>query len=203
MSTNIGELDLSFQPLTAERWSDLEALFGERGACGGCWCMYWRLPRKQFEQQKGQPNRAALRALSESGMAPGLLCYRQGQPIAWCAIGPRETFPTLERSRTLQRLDDAPVWSIVCLFVAHPLRRMGVSVALLRAAADYSQRQGITILEGYPVVPHAGALPDAFAWTGTLSAFQQAGFTEVRRAGARAIVRRTLTNALQSPPSAV
>jgi hypothetical protein len=24
-------------------WADLEALFGGNGACGGCWCMYWRL----------------------------------------------------------------------------------------------------------------------------------------------------------------
>ena len=195
MSISARESDLSVQPLTAERWSDLEALFGQRGACGGCWCMYWRLPRKQFEQQKGQLNRVALHVLAESGAVPGLLGYRQGQPIAWCAIGPRETFPTLERSRTLQPLDDAPVWSIVCLFVARPLRRMGVSVALLRAAAAYSQRQGATIVEGYPVVPRATALPDAFAWTGTLAAFQRAGFSEIRRAGARAIVRRALTDA--------
>jgi len=195
MSSSSRGLDLSVQPLTADRWNDLEALFGQRGACGGCWCMYWRLPRKQFEQQKGQPNRAALRALAESGAAPGLLGYRQGQPIAWCAIGPRESFPTLERSRTLQRVDDAPVWSIVCLFVARPLRRMGVSGALLRATAAYSWHQGATILEGYPVVPRTTAVPDPFAWTGTLAAFQQAGFVEVRRAGARAIVRCTLTDA--------
>jgi hypothetical protein len=192
MSTGLKDRDLSVQPLTAGRWSDLEALFGERGACGGCWCMWWRLPRKQFEQQKGQLNRVALRALAESGAAPGLLGYRQGQPIAWCALGPREAFPALERSRTLQRLDDTPVWSIVCLFVA-----------LLREAAAYSWRQGATILEGYPVVPRVAALPDAFAWTGTLAAFQQAGFTPVRRAGARAIVRRALTNALQSRWTAV
>jgi len=192
MNASSTNTDLDVQPLTAGRWGDLEALFGARGACGGCWCMFWRLPRKQFEQQKGRQNRAALQALAEAGAAPGLLAYRQGQPVAWCALGPRESFPTLERSRTLQRLDDAAVWSVVCLFVARPLRRMGISVALLRAAAAYSQRQGATILEGYPVVPRA-ALPDAFAWTGTLAAFQRAGFAEVRRAGARAIVRRILT----------
>jgi len=26
---------LEFHPLTPERWRDFEALFGERGACGG------------------------------------------------------------------------------------------------------------------------------------------------------------------------
>lgn len=30
-------LGLEFQPATAERWRDFEKLFGERGACGGCW----------------------------------------------------------------------------------------------------------------------------------------------------------------------
>jgi hypothetical protein len=30
---------LEFHELTSERWGDLEALFGERGACGGCWCV--------------------------------------------------------------------------------------------------------------------------------------------------------------------
>jgi hypothetical protein len=38
------ELDLAFHPLTPERWHDLEQLFGTRGACGGCWCMWWRVP---------------------------------------------------------------------------------------------------------------------------------------------------------------
>jgi GNAT superfamily N-acetyltransferase len=192
MSEQLSAPDLAVHPLTSARWSDLEALFGPRGACGGCWCMWWRLPRKLFEQQKGDANREALRSLAESGQPPGLLAYRRGRPIAWCAMGPRDDFPALARSRTLVRLDDAPVWSVVCLFVARPARRAGVSVALLRAAAEYCQQRGAPILEGYPVIPRGAAMPDAFAWTGTLAAFRRAGFREVRRAGARAIVRRDL-----------
>jgi len=32
-------------PATAERWPDLEALFGSSGASAGCWYMFWRLDR--------------------------------------------------------------------------------------------------------------------------------------------------------------
>jgi hypothetical protein len=41
-------------PLTPERWADLETVFGGgRGDCGRCWCMYWRLPRRDFEASLG------------------------------------------------------------------------------------------------------------------------------------------------------
>jgi len=45
------------QPLTSSHWDDFETLFGDRGACGGCWCMVWRLSRKDFERGKGAGNR--------------------------------------------------------------------------------------------------------------------------------------------------
>ena len=130
-------LDLAIQPLTAERWPDLEALFGPRGACGGCWCMWWRLRRSEFEQQKGEANRHALQAIVESGAMPGLLGYQGEQPVAWVAIAPRESYPVLERSRNLKRIDDAPVWSITCLFVARPFRRRA------RRAGRRADRRGL------------------------------------------------------------
>jgi GNAT superfamily N-acetyltransferase len=182
--------DLTIHPLTAERWPDLETLFGPRGACGGCWCMWWRLGRSEFEQQKGQVNRQALRAIVESGAMPGLLGYQGGQPIAWVAVAPRESYPVLERSRNLKRVDDAPVWSITCLFVAPPFRRRGITVLMLRAAVAHAVRGGAQVVEGYPIEPQADAVPAVFAWTGLASAFRQAGFAEVlRRAPTRPIMR--------------
>ena len=109
---------LEFHPLTPERWQDLETLFGPRGACGGCWCMWWRLKRSQYVKQKGPGNRRALKKIVDSGEIPGLLAYADGQPIAWCSVGPREAYSTLERSRILKRVDDKPVWSVVCFVVA-------------------------------------------------------------------------------------
>ncbi len=42
-------------PLTGENWPDLEALFGPRGAVGGCWCMYWRQTQSRIRsvQRRG------------------------------------------------------------------------------------------------------------------------------------------------------
>ncbi|HEX9053973.1 MAG TPA: GNAT family N-acetyltransferase [Gemmatimonadales bacterium] len=183
---------LEIEPATADRWADVVALFGRRGACGGCWCMYWRRSAAEYERGKGRGNRDALRRLVARGATPGLLAYAGGAPVGWCAVAPREAYPRLERARVLKRIDDRPVWSVVCLFVAKKCRRRGVSVALLEAAAAFAASRGARILEGYPVEPR-GAMPDAFAWTGTAAAFRAAGFREAARGSpTRPIMRRAL-----------
>ena len=181
---------LRFHPLEPRRWADLEALLGERGGWGGCWCMWWRLTRAQFRKQKGPRNKTALKKIVEAEEVPGVLGYVDGQPVGWCAVAPRERYPLLESSRTLGRVDEKPVWSVTCLFVARPFRRTGVSVQLLKAAAAHARSRGASIVEGYPVVPRTDSMPDAFAWTGLLSAFRRAGFREVeRRSPTRPIMR--------------
>jgi len=185
---------LEFHPLTQERWGDLEKLFGQRGACGGCWCMYWRLARSDFMRQRGEMNRRAFRNLVDSGKVPGILAYAESQPIGWCAVAPRETFPRLERSKILGRIDNKPVWSVACFFVAKAFRRKGMSVRLLNAAVDYARKQGGEIVEGYPVEPKKDwTPPDPFVYTGLASAFRKAGFVEVARLSkTRPIMRHTL-----------
>jgi len=179
-----------FAPATFDRWPDVQRLFGERGACGGCWCMSWRKSKAEFERGKEGANRASLRGVLKKGPPPGILAYAGGDPMGWCAVAPREVYVRLAGSRVLRPLDDKPVWSVSCLFVAKPWRRRGVSVELLKAAVDFVKRQGGTIVEGYPVAPKQGALPDAFAWTGALAAFLKAGFREMPRwSESRPIVR--------------
>ncbi len=180
----------TIQPLTLDQWSDFEQLFGPRGACGGCWCMWWRLPRAQFAQRQGELNRQSMQDIVTSGEVPGLLLYRDGQPVGWCSVAPREQFPVLSRSRVLKPVDDQPVWSIICFFVSRPQRHAGVMVELLNAAVEYAGSQGARILEGYPVDPKGNQTPDVFAYTGLFSAFLQAGFHEVaRRSETRPIMR--------------
>ena len=185
------QTDWQVWPLTAERWPDLERLFGPRGACGGCWCMYWRLPRRVFEANLGEANQCALRQLSQDDPAPGLIGYLGGEPVAWCALGPRETYPVLERSRVLKRVDDQPVWSVVCFFVARRWRHRGLTVRLLTAACEYAAQHQAALVEGYPVEPTAGKTSaDAFVYTGLASSFVRAGFVEVaRRSPTRPIMR--------------
>ena len=176
--------------MTPSRWPDLVELFGERGACGGCWCMVWRLRNKDWVAGKGRGNRRALKKIVDSGAKPGILGYVGGRPVAWCAVAPREHYPSLSRSRVLAPVDDQPVWSVSCLFVLKPFRRQGISSQMLGAAAAHAARRGARIVEGYPVVPTMERTPDAFAWTGLPSAFRKAGFREVlRRSKTRPIMR--------------
>jgi GNAT superfamily N-acetyltransferase len=180
--------------LDAHRWPDLETLFGPHGATGGCWCMYWRLARSQFTAQKGEGTKQAFRHLVESGQSVGLLAYVKEQPVGWCAIAPRESYPVLDRSRILKRIDEMPVWSVVCFFVSKDCRGQGVTTILLRAAVNYAAQHGARIIEGYPVEPKSPRMPAAFAWTGLASAFRQVGFREVlRRSETRPIMRYVIT----------
>jgi GNAT superfamily N-acetyltransferase len=152
--------------------------------------MYWRLPRAQFDQQQGELNRRSLKALIDSGNVPGILAYSDDEPVGWCSIAPREEYPTLGRSRVLKPVDDQPVWSVVCFFIARSQRKKGLTVELIRAAVEFAKSNGAKIVEGYPVEPKSGKAVDVFAFTGLLSAFTHAGFSEVlRRSETRPIMR--------------
>jgi GNAT superfamily N-acetyltransferase len=191
MSPKTGSFfELKFHPVTSSRWKDLENLFGPRGACGGCWCMLWRLPRSKWQQQLGEKNRKAMKKVVDSGEIPGILAYADGKPIGWCAIAPRKTFQLLERSRIMGKVDDKPVWSVVCFFVTKQFRQKGISAAMLKAATEYAGKKGAKIVEGYPVEPKKDRMPDVFANTGLASAFHKAGFKEVlRRSETRPLMR--------------
>jgi GNAT superfamily N-acetyltransferase len=183
---------ITWKPATAAEWDDLAALFGPRGACGGCWCMWWRLSRRDFARRKGDGTRRALKRLVERGPAPGILAYDGDRAVGWCCVGPRGDFPLLERSRVLARVDDEPVWSIVCFFVARDRRRRGLTRRLIAAAVSYAASRGARIVEAYPMEAGSGQ-PDAFVYTGLVSAFASKGFVEVaRRSKRRPIVRRRI-----------
>jgi GNAT superfamily N-acetyltransferase len=186
-------MEITVYPLTPDRWPDLEKLFGLKGAAEGCWCMYWRLPNKQFEQGSGEGNRAAFHNLVEGGAQTGLMAYDDDEPVGWCAVAPRADYLRLKNSKVLAPVDEQPVWSIPCFFTHKKYRRKGISVLLIRAAIEYARQQGAHILEAYPIAPHKERAPDAFVYTGLLKAFQDAGFVEVeRRSETRPIVRYTL-----------
>ena len=183
-------LKLKFHPVTPDRWTDVEELFGERGACGGCWCMYWRLPRGEWTASKGTKNKNSFRKIVSSDQQPGIIAYNGSEPIGWCAIAPREVFTGLSRSRVLKPIDDRPVWSITCLFVKKSYRRRGVSVQLLEAAVAFARKQGAQSVEGYPTAPTMEKTPDPFVYMGVPSAFTAAGFVEVaRRSSSRPVMR--------------
>jgi GNAT superfamily N-acetyltransferase len=183
-------LNLEFKPLTPETWPDFEQLFGSKGAYGGCWCMWWRSTRAEFEKRGNEGNKAAMRAIVDSGQPTGILAYEHGGPIGWCSIAPRPTYGSLNRSPILKRIDDQPVWSLVCLFVAQEVRRQGVAEALVRAAIDHVSQQGGRIIEAYPTVSSKDDLPPVSSFMGVPDLFLRLGFKEVARPSkSRMIVR--------------
>ena len=183
-------ISTNFKELTSETWKDFEKLFGERGACGGCWCMYWRLTNKEFEKHKGSGNKALMKKLIDENEQIGIIMYLEEDPIGWCSIAPRKNFIRLGNSRILKPVDDKSVWSIVCFFIDKKFRRQGLSVKMLEGVIQNVKKKGAKILEGYPNEPQKNNMPAAFAWTGISSAFTSAGFKEVaRRSKTRPIMR--------------
>jgi GNAT superfamily N-acetyltransferase len=121
--------------------------------------------------------------------APGLLAYLDGEAVGWCRLGPRESFERLETSRPLARIDDAPVWSLVCFYVHPAAKRRGVASALLAAAVGRAKAAGAPFLEAYAARENH---PNIDAYTGYLPMFLAAGFEPVAEGGRRMIVRRRL-----------
>ncbi len=186
---------LEIRPLTPARWDDFAALFGPRGACGGCWCMFWLVKRPAFRAGVaggGKGNKAAFKKRVAKGPPPGLIAYDGKRPVGWIAVAPRENYLRLAGSRILKPVDAQPVWSAPCFFVAPTHRERGVSVALLEAAAAFVKKRGGGILEGYPVAT-ARKQPAPFVYVGLKGAFDRAGFTvAARRSKSRPVMRRNL-----------
>jgi GNAT superfamily N-acetyltransferase len=170
---------LRVEPATPDRWSDVETLFGKNGACGGCWCQFFKRTAKAYVEGSGEGNKRALKRSVTRGESPGLLAYDGDVVVGWCALEPRENFPRLARSRLLKTVElPESCWSVPCFYVARTHRRRGVTRALLEAAATHARAQGAAFIEGYPVAPKKDIAPP-FAYHGVASAFEKAGFDEV------------------------
>jgi GNAT superfamily N-acetyltransferase len=188
---------LEIHPLDSKRWKDLETLFSGRGGSQvrGCWCMYYRRAGradKPAEMTYSEFNKCALKALVDRGVVPGLLGYRDGRPIAWVSLGPREDFGRLENSPIMKAVDDKPVWSIVCFYTAQEARGEHLAEAMLKGALDYARACGARLVEAYPV-DGRGRIADTSMWFGSKAMYDRAGFVEVaRRKPTRPMVRKTL-----------
>ena len=185
--------DLEIRPLTPKRLPDLAGLFEQGGDPKWCWCASFRVRGMDFTKARPADNRAVLekaaRADARKGRAPGLIAYRDGEAIGWVSFAPREDFERLEHSTVLARIDEKPVWSIVCFVVGRRARGQGVAEAMLAAAIDYARDHGATLLEAYPADTSSGRIASANAYMGTLSMFERAGFKEVERRQANGAVR--------------
>jgi GNAT superfamily N-acetyltransferase len=182
---------LTFEAVTKDNWDKFSALFGIRGACANCWCMFYRLKPAEFKEGKvNEINKNRMKELIWQGKQVGIIAIHEGQAIAWCAFAPREDYIKLENSRVHKRIDDKAVWSIPCFFIDKKFRRKGISVALLKGVIEYAKKNKIRIIEAYPTIPTVTSLPDSFVWIGLYKSFERAGFRIVdHKSKSRPMVR--------------
>jgi GNAT superfamily N-acetyltransferase len=173
-------------PAAPERWPDVETMLG-RDQERGCWCQYWRLSSSAYAARG--PGGPVMRARLDRQPAPGMVAYIGEEVVGWCGIGPRTEMERLSRSRTIPRIDDRPVWSIVCFLVRVGYRRQGVAQALLAGVVAHARQHGAVGLEAYPIDPEGRRVDVAFAYVGTTSMFQRAGFRRVVETASRSAGR--------------
>ena len=179
-------LTLHCRPVTRECLPDLLRFSERHGKFRYCSCMRWRMRSTVFSRSTKDERVIALARLVQEHRPSGVLAYLEDEPVGWCSIAPRESYEGLEHYRALPRIDDRPVWSVVCFYVAARTRRQGATLQLLRAAVDYAKAQGAATVEGYPVESSARS----YTYMGSPSTFLAAGFRDVTPPGqARTVMR--------------
>ncbi len=186
MGMDDSQVTAEYHPVTPERLADLERFSAAHGTFRYCSFMRWRMTSADYQRSTREQRVAALDERVRDGVPVGVLAYVNGEPVGWCSVAPRETYAALERYHALARVDDTPVWSVVCFFIDRHVRRQGITLGLLRAAVAFAISQGAHVIEGYPVEPGARL----YTYMGSPATFRRAGFREVTTApGGRLIMR--------------
>ena len=171
---------IRIEPLTAATWEALAALFREGGDPRMCWCQFWRLRSRDFAPLKVPQLRERLHEQADSDLPPGLVALEGDRAVGWTSVAPRDDYQRVVHSKVIPKIDDRPVWSIVCFAISRAARQRGIAQALLDGAVAFARSRGATALEAYPLdlEPGEQVNPNA-AYTGTLSMFERAGFRVV------------------------
>jgi GNAT superfamily N-acetyltransferase len=185
---------LTFQPLTAERWPDLEDLFGkEKGANSGCWCMWPRVSRSTFDQMSKDERKRAFCKLVKSDAVLGLLAYEDGKAVAWVSVGPRASVLRFNTTKSSKLEDDVDgtLYAITCFYVRTGHRKRGLMKELATAAIGYAKEKGASAVDACPVEADRPLMwGDGFV--GIASVFRDLGFTEIARRSPRRPLMRLM-----------
>jgi len=180
---------LVIRPLTPDLWPAFENLFGNKGACSRCWCMYWRIGPAYHKRPRDE-NKSAFQQVVKCGPPPGLIAFKGDLAVGWCQLTSRESLPWLDRERRLKRVDEARVWCISCFYVRVGYRKQGVTSALISAAVKAAKQAGMEALEAYPL---DASKTTSTSFTGYATSFARAGFkTVARHVPSRPIMRHDL-----------
>ncbi|WP_105437404.1 GNAT family N-acetyltransferase [Neorhizobium sp. T25_13] len=180
------DIDLRFEPVTAERWGDFEMLFGPQGAFYHCWCVALRLPHAVRTRMQPQERKDHIHDRINAGPPPGILAYADGGPVAWVQVGPRHDVPQFNSPRTVSRpleegdATDPSVWAVSCFFLTPKLRGKGLSHRLLSGAIDYARQMGARFVDACPI-DHVKQSKSVTLCIGSTAIFDAAGFHVVER----------------------
>ncbi|HEY7590928.1 MAG TPA: GNAT family N-acetyltransferase [Candidatus Limnocylindrales bacterium] len=164
-------------PATPDRWKDVVEILGGNGD-KGCWCQAPRGFATSWGATPGVRRNLLKQQLGDDPPA-GMLAYVDGEVAGWCGFGPRPKLPRLERSRTIPKVDDTPVWAILCFNIRTGFRRRGVATALLDGLIEYARASGAPGLEAYPIDPEGGRVNTSFGYVGLTPWFEARGFRPV------------------------
>jgi len=189
-----GKIEL--RALTAGCIADLERLFAPHAVTNACWCMWFITSVKEFHAAGADGNRGKFCSLMAASDEPmGVLAYLDGDPVGWCAAGPRARYERAVKTPTLKGTEPAAgenVWFIPCFFIHPDARRMGLMRALLAEAVRMAQAHGATAIEGFPLA--SGRRPTGSdSQVGLEGVFADCRFEEVTRPSpSRVVMRRQL-----------
>lgn len=179
----------SYKPLTVQNWTDFETVMGEKGGSAGCWCMWNRLEKREFEEGKGETNKCRMKELVKEKVT-GIILYYEDEPVGWLSIIERNEAVIFNRSKVLERVDDLPVVSISCIYTRKKYTGKGIAEELLKAVIEYAHKTGVAVLEGYPIDTQGKKTISNFVYTGFYSTYVKVGFEEVaRRSESKPIMR--------------
>ena len=189
-------MTIEIAEVTPDRLPDLEILFGSDAVADRCWCMWFIIRVKDFHDAGRAGNRAAFIDLIGSEPEPmGLIAYDEGQPVGWCAAGPRDRYERMLKAPTLRGRDpaeDSSVWLVPCFFIRAEARGRGVASALLEGAVDLARWRGAPAIEGFPLSGDARRSGGDLQ-VGVEPLFAACGFEAVRRpSDNRVMMRREL-----------
>jgi GNAT superfamily N-acetyltransferase len=185
-------------PATPDHWPDVLTLMGGNGD-KGCWCQAPRGRAVGYGRAESRGRPAALRAQLDDDPPAGRLAYIDGEVAGSCGFGPCHRLPRLERSRTIPKIDDLPVWSILCFNVRVGYRRRGVAAALLDGVVEFARGSGAPGVEAYPIDPEGGHVDTGFGYVGVTPMFERAGFRRVVETAAHSDRRTRILMRLKFP----
>lgn len=172
---------------------DLSRLFELRRTTNHCRCMAFCSSGGQFALGwYSGGNRRRFETMAAQGPT-GVLAMIDGQPVGWCACGPRSRFRAAERGRSSPlagrpRDQDASVWLVACTVVSPDRRGQGILLPLLRGAVELARSRGAAAVEAWPLA--TGVRRRGMEHVGREAVFGRLGFRPVdRSAPDRTIVR--------------